>query len=175
MRRRLFYQLLPLDGIASKMSGVSVMGPGLTDSWDTKPPSNVNDDQLWPQMTEAPESRKGASEMSFCLARMSVARFFIKSVDASAGSSAIEEAIAGAESEVEDRFIRYCDMVDPLHVLTALMTRSAITAMRLRARLPELRAKTITTAARSELLGLSLRILDADAAAYSHPGMKIYM
>lgn len=107
MRRRMFFQLMPLDGIASKMSGVSVMAPGLTDAWDTKPPSNVNDDQLWPQMTEAPGDRKGASEMSFCLARMCIARFFIKSVDASAGSSAVEEAIAGAESEVEDRFIRY--------------------------------------------------------------------
>jgi hypothetical protein len=53
MRRLLFYQLLPLDGNASVLSGtgISVM----PDAWDTQPPLNIDDDQIWPGMTETPQ------------------------------------------------------------------------------------------------------------------------
>ena len=76
MRRRLFYQLLPLDSIASRMSGTSVgIVPG---TWDTLPPLNINDDQIWRGMTDTPEEQKGATEMIFCLARSCVGKYFAK-------------------------------------------------------------------------------------------------
>jgi hypothetical protein len=175
MRRRLFYQLLPLDGIASKMSGTGIVTLSMQDAWDTKPPLNINDDHIWPGMTEAPEQQPGATEMSFCLARLTVARFLAKASETMRvveDYNVIDSVISEAERDVEERFIRYCDMVNPLHVLTSLLARSAITAMRVRARLPKIRTQSASTAERRELLELSQRIIDTDTAAYAHTGIS---
>ncbi|KAG7110669.1 Transcription factor vrtR1 like protein [Verticillium longisporum] len=113
MRRRLFFQILPLDGASSRMAGVAVSIP---DDWDTRQPLNIDDEQIWPTMTEAPVAREGATEMIFCLARSSLGTFIAKpgkSVDASKhlDDRAREWAIKEAEKEVEERYIRYCDFM----------------------------------------------------------------
>lgn len=46
MRRRLFCQVFPLDFRAGQSAGTDFMG--LPVSWDTRPPLNINDDQIWP-------------------------------------------------------------------------------------------------------------------------------
>ncbi|KAK1772800.1 fungal-specific transcription factor domain-containing protein [Phialemonium atrogriseum] len=181
MRRRLFYQLLPLDGIAGQMSGTGVAT--MPDSWDILPPLNINDDQIWPGMTETPEEHKGATEMIFCLARSCIGKFF-----ATAGRSMgvagprqfkdyneAELAISEAEREVEEKYIRYCDIVNPLHFLTIALARCGITAMRLRIRLPKVRNRTVTDAERRELVQLSQKIIDTDTAAYAHAGLRKHL
>lgn len=177
LRRRLFYQLIPLDGIASQLSGTGIaIAP---ESWDTKEPLNINDDQIWPGMNTTPEEQKGATEMIFCLARACIGKFFARSMRGTAKGqfqhySAVEPLIREAESEVEEKYIRYCDVVNPLHFLTIGMARSAITAMRIRARLPGVREQTATEAERKELFRLAHKIIDTDAAAYAHTGLQRY-
>lgn len=181
MRRRLFYQLLPLDGIAGQMSGTGVAT--MPDSWDILPPLNINDDQIWPGMTETPEEQKGATEMIFCLARSCIGKFF-----ATAGRSMLvagprqfkdyneaELAVSDAEREVEEKYIRYCDIVNPLHFLTIALARCGITAMRIRIRLPKVRNRTVTDAERRELVQLSQKIIDTDTAAYAHAGLRKHL
>lgn len=177
LRRRLFYQLIPLDGIASQLSGTGIaIAPG---SWDTKEPSNIDDNQIWPGMTTAPQEQKGATDMIFCLARACIGKFFARSMRGTATGefqdySAAEPLIREAESEVEERYIRYCDIVNPLHFLTIGMARSAITSMRLRTRLPRVRDQTATDAERKELFQLANKIIDTDAAAFAHTGLQRY-
>lgn len=180
MRRRLFYQLIPLDGVASRMSGTGI---AITpESWDTERPLNINDDQIWPGMTEPPAEQKGATEMIFCQARSCVGYFFAKTrkwmndttPDLPTDYDEVERMIKEIESEVEERFIRYCDMVNPLHFLTIGLARSAVTAMRLRARLPRVKNQTITDAERKELFQLSQNIIDTDTAASAHIGLRKY-
>lgn len=177
LRRRLFYQLIPLDGIASQLSGTGIaIAP---ESWDTKEPLNINDDQIWPGMTAAPQEQKGATDMIFCLARACIGKFFAKSMRGTATDqfqhhSAVEPLIREAESEVEEKYIRYCDVVNPLHFVTIGMARSAITAMRIKTRLPRVRDQTATDAERKELFQLAHRIIDTDAAAYAHTGLQRY-
>lgn len=180
MRRRLFYQIIPLDGIASQMSGtgISIM----PDTWDTLQPLNINDDQIWPGMTETPEEQNGASEMIFCLARSCIGKFLAKPGRSIHGAvsqqykdyNEIEPMIKKAESEVEEKYIRYCDVVDPLHFLAMATARSAITAIRLRVRLQKLKNHTVTETERNQLEHLSLKILDTDTAAYAHASLKKY-
>ncbi|KAK0721942.1 fungal-specific transcription factor domain-containing protein [Lasiosphaeria miniovina] len=178
MRRRLFFQLLPLDGNASQVSGAGFSV--LPDSWDTKQPLNIDDDQIWPGMTETPEEKKGATDMIFCLSRSTIGRIFAKAgKPASNGSGSAkfkhyneaELTIREAEKEMEEKYIRYCDVVNPLHFLVMGLARSGITAMRLRIRLPRVRNQTATDAEMRELLQLAQKILDTDAAAYSHAGL----
>ncbi|KAK3110563.1 hypothetical protein LTR53_015012 [Teratosphaeriaceae sp. CCFEE 6253] len=175
MRRRLFYQLAPLDGGASRMTGTGIgMMP---DTWDTKPPLNLNDDQISPEMTEMPEEERGATEMIFCLSRASLGAFFAKF--GVGGPSAVpigrmeaEQAIRETEETVESRFLRYCDIIDPLHFLTMVTIRSAITNMRMRVALPKHKWKTATDDERREFFGLAQKILDTDIAACAHSSLK---
>ncbi|KAF4637676.1 hypothetical protein G7Y89_g399 [Cudoniella acicularis] len=181
MRRRIFYQLLPLDGIASQMSGT---GTGMMpDTWDTQQPLNVNDNQIWPGMTETPEEQKGATEMIFCLARSCVGKFFLRAGKSMHGAgpsefkdyNEVEPLICEAERELEEKYIRYCDVVNPLHFLTIGLARSAITAMRIRTRLPKVRNQTVTAAERRELFQLSQKIIDTDTALYAHTSLSKYL
>lgn len=180
MRRRVFYQIIPLDGIASHMSGTGI--GIMPDTWDTKQSLNINDDQIWPGMTEAPEEQKGATEMIFCLARSSIGRVLAKPGKSTQGAALnqfkdhkdAEVMIRGVENEVEEKYIRYCDIVNPLHFLTTISARSAITALRIRARLPKVRNNTITNAERRELFQLSQKIIDSDSAAYAHAELRKY-
>jgi hypothetical protein len=180
MRRRLFYQLLPLDLIASQMSGTGI--GIMPDTWDTQQPLNINDDQIWPGMTKAPEEQKGATEMIFCLARSCMGKVFARAGKSTHGEGSgqfkdyneVESVIREVENEVEEKYIRYCDIVNPLHFLVTISARSAITAMRLRVRLPKVRNQTITETERRELLQLSQKIIDSDTAAYAHPSLRKY-
>ncbi|KAG6355727.1 hypothetical protein INS49_003691 [Diaporthe citri] len=170
------------DGEALGLSPKPTTGTGIAiapESWDTKEPLNINDDQIWPGMTTAPREQKGATEMIFCLARACIGKFFARSIrgtatDHSQHHSTVEPLIREAESEVEEKYIRYCDITNPLHFLTIGMARSAITAMRIKIRLPRIRDQTATDAERKELFQLAHKIIDTDAAAYAHTGLQRY-
>lgn len=178
MRRRLFYQLFPLDGNASQMSGTSI--PIMPGTWDTQQPLNVNDDQIWPGMTDTPKEQNAATEMIFCLSRSWIGRLLIIAGKSANGAGAgqfkdcreTETAIKDAENEVEEKYIRYCDIVDPLHFLTIGLARAGITYMRLRFGLPEIRNNNATDAERRDMFQLAQKILDTDTAANIHPGLK---
>jgi hypothetical protein len=180
MRRRLFYQLLPLDARASQMSGARIsIWP---DAWDTLLPSNIDDDQIWPGMTAVPDEQKGATEMIFCLSRSCLGRYLVKVGKPPSGASSwqvndyqeAEKLISQAESEVEETYLRYCDMVNPLHFLASCLARSGITAMRLRTKLPKVKNQTATKDERRELFLLAQKIIDADTATCTHPGLIKY-
>ena len=171
MRRRIFYQLIPLDGIASRVSGTGIA----VNTWDTEQPLNINDDDIWPDMTEMPTEKKGATDMIFCLARGCIGKYFAKP-----GNSIFkdyieaESTIAQAESEVEEQYIRYCDVINPLHFLTICQARSAITAMRLRVRMPKIRDQTATNAERKEIFQFAQKIIDTDTTACKNTSLRPY-
>ena len=183
IRRRLFYQLIPLEGNACQMVGA---GPSMPpDAWDTKPPLNINDDQMWPGIGETPQETNGATEMIFVLSRLCIGKSFARGAQAgrlaNPGSShhfrdyhEAELAISNTEREVEEKYIRYCDVVNPLHFLAVCLARSGVTAMRLRIRLPKFRSGTVTHAERMELFRLAQKTMDADAAANANPGLRKY-
>lgn len=180
MRRRLFYRLIQLDGVAGQMSGVGVSM--LSDMWDTQSPLNIHDEQIWPGMTEPPEAQKGATGMIFCLTRACVGSAFLKAKRLISGAGKSEEAyndyhalVCEAEKEVEERFIRYCDIINPLHFMTMCLARSAIIAMRIQVRLQGIRNHTSNDTKTKELLQLAQKALDTDAAACANVALKKYI
>ncbi|RAL09590.1 putative C6 transcription factor [Aspergillus homomorphus CBS 101889] len=179
MRRRLFWQLLPLDSYAGQTSGTGIsLSP---DSWDTKQPLNINDDQIFPGMTEPPRDRRGASEMIFCLSRMEISNFYTRTgvkLKENMGTiqfrdpEDIERLIDEVEDLIETRFLRYCDIMNPLHFLTTGIMRSAINAIRLRARMPLLKQETITDTQRRYLCTLAEKVLDTNNVIYNNPATQ---
>ncbi|PKX90754.1 putative C6 transcription factor [Aspergillus novofumigatus IBT 16806] len=182
MRRRLFWQLLPLDGYAGQVCGTGIsISPN---SWDTKPPLNINDDQISPGMTQQPQEQRGASEMIFCLSRIELSNFYTRTgvkMKETGGTIQFRDAeeterlIDEVEDLIETRFLRYCDILNPLHVFTMGIVRSAANAVRLRARMPLLLKHTITDAQRRGLCTLAEKILDTNSAIYGNPSMKKFL
>ncbi|KAL4755054.1 hypothetical protein BDW72DRAFT_164968 [Aspergillus terricola var. indicus] len=179
MRRRLFWQLLPLDGYAGQVSGTGIsIAPN---SWDTKQPLNINDDQIFPGMTQQPKELKCASEMIFCLSRIELSNFYtrtgvrMKEIGASLefkDAEEIESLINEVEDSIETKFLRYCDIVNPLHILTTGIVRSATNAVRLRARMPLLMKGTLTDAQRRDICTLAEKILNTNNAIYGNPALR---
>ena len=178
IRRRLFFQVAPLDGAASQMSGTGIAM--MPHTWDTQRPLNLNDDQIWPGMTEMPAEHNGATDMMFVLARATLGLCFAKTGTMGHGPTAgdsktyaqIDQLIKDAERDVEENFLRYCDVVDPLHFLTMGLARAGISAMKIRARLPGVKNGTAKRAEKQEILQFALKILDTDAAAYTNGSLK---
>lgn len=115
--------------------------------------------------------------MISCLARAHVGKAFIRAEqfthDAS-GKADIELLIADTEGQIEEKYIRYCDVINPLHYLTDCLPRSAITAMRLRARLPRGTDQALTGAETQEASQLSQDTLQMDLAASANTSLRRY-
>jgi hypothetical protein len=186
MRRRLFCQILPLDGYASQISGTGItLEPG---SWNVKEPANLNDDQIWPGMTHTPEEQKGATEMIFFLARAEIGSWYLKAMQGKYDKPPLYNAFSrdgiGAdrsdlvdemESMIEAKYLRYCDLLNPLHTLLLIMARSAANAGRLRMKLPALHANTASNEERREVCNIAVKIIDTDIAAYANPSLVRFM
>jgi hypothetical protein len=186
IRRRLFYQIVALDGYASQISGTGITIE--SGAWDCKQPLNINDDQIWPGMTQQPKEQKGATEMIFFLARAELATWHLGTMAGKIGKSSFRkafssEACEGAkfdgvdelEASIETKYLRYCDISNPLHTLLLMMARSYINAARLRTMLPSLRANTASDEERREVCNIASRIIDTDSAAFVNPGLKRFM
>lgn len=175
MRRRLWYQLLPLDMWAGQMAGTGIAM--MPETWDTEAPWNVNDSDIWPGMTEQPQERKGATEMIFCLARACLGRAFGRAKMTNGWDSSqkgVEEVIADAQEEVEETHLRYCDIVDPLHFLTICTARSGLNAMNLRYQMAKCEGGRGSEEQIREILQLTQKIVDTDSASCKHTALEKY-
>ncbi|KAJ5907818.1 hypothetical protein N7495_000500 [Penicillium taxi] len=151
MRRRLFWRLLPLDSYAGQTSGTGIsISPS---SWDTKKPVNINDDQIFPGMTQPPSGAKLKEHGDT-----------IQFQDAEDTERLIDEV----EDLIETKFLRYCDILNPLHFLTTGIVRSAINSAQLRAQMPLLKQQTITDTQRRHLCALAEKVLDTNSALFNN-------
>ncbi|KAK0719636.1 fungal-specific transcription factor domain-containing protein [Lasiosphaeris hirsuta] len=75
MRRRLWWQIIMVDAKYAIFSGLS--HTLLPRNWDTKPPKNVNDADIYPSATEPFQDRGGPTEMIFCLLTYKFAKFLV--------------------------------------------------------------------------------------------------
>src|SRR3954462_14693924 len=72
IRRRLWWQILFIDGRAAQLSGQPL---SFSDKPDPPLPANLNDSDLTPSMTSMPVSYDRPTEMILCLMRYEVGRF----------------------------------------------------------------------------------------------------
>lgn len=119
--------------------------------------------------------------MIFCLSRIELSHFYIRTgikMKEIGGTiqfkdaEEIERLIDEVEDLIETKFLRYCEILDPLHVFTMGIVRSATNAVRLRAQMPLLLKQTITDAQTRCLCALAEKILDTNSAIYRNPSMN---
>ncbi|EPS26740.1 hypothetical protein PDE_01679 [Penicillium oxalicum 114-2] len=147
MRRRIWLQLVILEGTSAEFCGVAA-APFV--NADTQLPMNVNDSDLDPRMTEPACEKEGPTEMIFCLARSEFGGWLRRWRSDASGSgspwafltstemslSEKDRSIDELEAVMERKFLRYCDPSIPLHSVTTLMIRSVCHYTRLLAHHP---------------------------------------
>ncbi|KAK5055180.1 hypothetical protein LTR84_012929 [Exophiala bonariae] len=130
MRRRLWWHISLLDSRSAEDHGTD---PTFTEQfYDTKIPSNVNDEDIYPGMKEWPKERVGATEMTFCLIRFELGKFAREnffgqpSWPGRGPDLTLEEKeklIDDCHRELEEKYLRHCDMSIPIYWVTATVAR----------------------------------------------------
>lgn len=142
-RRRVWWQLQHVDlclGIWAGMTPITMMA-----DWDTKVPSNIEDDDIKPGQNEMPKERKGLTSMSYCrftwwvldqqrkIFQAKQGRFALSwQLNASLSQELKDDVISQLEHSVNQEFLQYCDPLKPLDTLLQLVARALIVGMRLR-------------------------------------------
>ena len=188
MRRRLAWLIAILDGRSAQIAGQGASA--ISQGWNVELPSNVNDSDLDPKMQEPPVPYTGASEMIFCLVRYTVGQHFerAKMLAAFDGNwqklsdetpvPNKDQQIDEIESKLENKFIKYCDPIVPLHLLAASVARSAVYSMRVMAHHPRQQPDGgihMPQAERDELFDNCLKLIDYANLSYSMKSVQRYL
>jgi hypothetical protein len=123
MRRRLWWQIVMLDGKYAMMTGLN--HSILPRDWDTKEPKNINDADMSISATEPFQDSDGPTEMIFVLITNKVARFLIETPgleimhmvsewtdapsDANPELNHVRKVIAQLGQDLLDIIDKYCD------------------------------------------------------------------
>jgi hypothetical protein len=145
MRRRLWWSLVLFDNRISELT--SYRTTRLIPTWDCRIPANTNDSELRTGMKQNPPQVLGIlSEALFAVVRSEIgdfirnAKFYLeytapalKSIasDVRDNSSLANSELEALESMVEDKYLRLCDMENPLHFMTTWTTKAFFAKYRL--------------------------------------------
>jgi hypothetical protein len=189
MRRRTWWQVVFLDGHASKLAGAGF--PSWLKDSDTKLPLNISDSDLNPSMKEPPIEKEGATEMIFCCLRYDVADALrnagvttkdgVGSWHIPTGVDLIAEkdkAIDELEIRFEQKYVRYCDPSIPLHLLVMYVAKSVICTMRLMAHHPRQypdKGASMPQKEKDMLFTESLKELEFDSLGHTIKSVQRYL
>ncbi|CAK7231044.1 hypothetical protein SBRCBS47491_007796 [Sporothrix bragantina] len=149
MRRRLWWYMVTLESRLAEVLGSESTVPR---SCDTQLPSNVNDASLDPSITTLPPDLTGTSDMVFCLLKYETVRFLqerdprTSNVPDSDQPDSTDNmpvdnhaphmnksrkrkglrSVGALERLLEERFLRFCDPIVPLHLFTTTIARSSV-------------------------------------------------
>ncbi|KAL8731977.1 MAG: hypothetical protein Q9166_003109 [cf. Caloplaca sp. 2 TL-2023] len=139
MRRRLWWQIVHLDLRASEDHGSE---PTILDqSFDTRFPLNINDEDIDASMKEPPPEHEGATEMTFDLIRYSVSTTARRLSYVPPGPGKCrrksemfslehkERLIEELHQHIENKYLKYCDMNIPIHWVAGTVLRLVLAKM----------------------------------------------
>ncbi|OAG10524.1 uncharacterized protein CC84DRAFT_1237333 [Paraphaeosphaeria sporulosa] len=156
-RRRIWWALQFMELATARLVGT--LSLTIFATWDTKTPSNLEDDDFNPATEVMPVERKGLTSISPCLWRYSILQRrrdllgknnsgdlswmlspHLSLVEKDAKIDELEDILA-------DKFLRHCELVNPLHIHIQIGIRQFVFAARSNVRQP-----TLVNAKISELL-----------------------
>lgn len=146
MRRRIWWLLKAQDQRSAELCGLAKFRDLSLSPDATKRPSNVNDDEIYPEMLALPKASNKLTDMTFLAMRYDlqdyaaarVSKFRQLGKDPSRWDSHLasaenpEEAdsyVKEIEEYLEMKYLRHCDPSQPLQLLSLLMARAAVGAI----------------------------------------------
>ncbi|KAI7973790.1 hypothetical protein EIK77_000989 [Talaromyces pinophilus] len=141
LRLRLWWQIILLDCKAAKLSGFE-MDIKTDNHFSSQLPLNINDANLYPEMTELPaEITSHSTEMALCLVSYECASFIVKfpslvDIDSCEEGERQKRSTHVTDAFVDrlqNKFLRFCDEANSFQLLTALLAKVFISQIRIRA------------------------------------------
>lgn len=140
MRRRLWWALVLFDTRISELAEHEPVV--LTPTWDCQIPLNVNDSDLRPTMKEAPVVQGKSSEALFAVVRSELGEFVRNAAfyldftvpalkPIARGRGGVGGGLPALERTIEEKYLQYCDMENPVHCMTAWTARGYVARCRL--------------------------------------------
>nr|XP_023900357.1 aurofusarin cluster transcription factor aurR2-like [Quercus suber]POE50743.1 bikaverin cluster transcription factor bik5 [Quercus suber] len=147
LRRRLWWAIVYMDSRTAELVGQD--GDLLVQKHDVKPPSNLNDSDLFPSMRRIPDSRGASTEMlyvQFRATHASIMRTLPNGFGAGGTFKRLEslsvplpeklDNINMVEQRLNEEILRDCDPGIPLQLFTMNAVATLLTKMRLIAHIP---------------------------------------
>ena len=190
MRRRIWWLLKNHDFRTAELCGLAKFRDLDTSAESTKWPTNVNDDELYPNMPSLPAESNKLTDMAFVALRYELTNFAAARIasfrqqgkdpsqwnlHASGSDKAkIDGAFRELEGILETKYIRYCDPSQPLHLMTMLMARSAMNIVRFLTHHPRRWASIEQTpvSERQWIWEICIKLLEQHNMLQSNPQLK---
>ncbi|EED19691.1 conserved hypothetical protein [Talaromyces stipitatus ATCC 10500] len=187
MRRRIWWNLTVVDATIGHMAGCESHMLLLA---DTKLPSNINDSALDPGMKDIPDESSGPTEMFFCLMSYELGAWLAKQAENKTSSfdgfweflssttisvDQKDAIIDELEQIFERKYINHCDSSIPLHFVTFVVAKSAVTSSRLRAHHPrqyQEKGQPLLPTERDLLFNLCFRLLEYGDLIFRSPKVQ---
>jgi hypothetical protein len=184
MRRRLWWQIMMLEGYTQKLAGTG--SNGIILMGDVDMPLNVNDRDLSPAMKHAPHEHPGPTEMMFFLMRCHVADFLKRSANANTTFDGLwnkmttigvdigtkDKLIDELEAMIQHKFLRYCDTSIPWHSMCSQLGKAIIYMMRFMAHSTGYYSTDIAQSTKDMLFDLALYVITSQNMAYTMKEMR---
>ncbi|EPS34263.1 hypothetical protein PDE_09227 [Penicillium oxalicum 114-2] len=191
MRRRLWWSLIIFDNRICEMSDYKTAS--LTPTWDCKVPLNVNDFELQPEMKIPPVVNNRPTEMLFAMVRSELADFvrhsafhlnftnsYLNTIAPRPPTTDLTdeaERLVSLERTLEEKYLAFCNLENPLHFMTIWTTRGSLAKNRL-LQLYSQSSNTPTPptdAQRNAGIAHALRMLECDTKLMTAPLARPYL
>lgn len=191
IRRRIWWLLKTHDSRTAELCGLHKFRDLDWGPESTKRPTNVNDDQLYPGMPSLSAESEALTDIAFVavryelfhLATARVTKFrqqgkhssqWDRDLASGDGQITMDESSKEVERLLEDKYLRYCDPSQPLHLITMLMARSAINTIRFLTHHPRRWASILQTplSERQWVWEVSIKLLEQHIMLQSNSILK---
>ena len=190
MRRRIWWQLKFHDFRTAELCGLAKFRDLDTGADNTKWPTNISDNQLFPGMTSMEPESRGLTDSIFIALRCEftkfaaarVSKFRQQGIDISQWNldaldndkEQIEISTRELEDALESKYLRYCDPSQPLHLISLLVARYALNVVRFLRHHPRRWAtvQQIPVSERQLVWEVSLKLLEQYNMVHSNPLLK---
>ncbi|KAK1690549.1 hypothetical protein BDP55DRAFT_756325 [Colletotrichum godetiae] len=186
MRRRLWWQIAVLDApSAEDYSGEYNLLE--MSSFDSQPPRNLNDAQLYPAMLEYPPETRGITEMTFTLARCQITNMYRCMADSRKHCGNMRKSYAelsrqersdwidSCEHEFSQRFFQDYSSTNALHWVTIVLTRMLFHKVRLHGCNPHDESGALTEATRKRLFAVAVEVIELNCKLRTDPRTRPWL
>ena len=190
IRRRIWWLLKSHDFRTAELCGLAKFRDLDTGAESTKWPTNVNDDQLYPDMPSLVAESNTLTDIVFIAVKCEITKFTVGRIATfrqqgknpsqfhlnASGSDKVEldEALREVEEIIETKYIRYCDPSQPLHLMTMLMARLFVNYLCFLTHHPRRWASIEQTplSERQRVWEISIKLLEQHSMVQSNPLLK---
>ncbi|KAI3534142.1 hypothetical protein CABS03_10144 [Colletotrichum abscissum] len=186
MRRRLWWQIAVLDApSAEDYSGEYNLLE--MSSFDSQPPRNLNDIQLYPAMLEYPSETRGITEMTFTLARCQITSMYRCMADSRRHCENMSKSYAEMSQQERNDWIDFCEQefsqkflqnysaTNALHWVTMVLTRMLFHKVRLHGINPHVDSKDITEPTRKRLFAVAVEVIELNCKLRTDPRTRPWL